>query len=50
MVSCFYTPFEMYEKMERDGYQADSRMYEDAIRENDDVELEMLILDAQKIK
>ncbi len=41
---------EMYEKMERDGYQADSRMYEDAIRENDDVELEMLILDAQKIK
>lgn len=41
---------QMYEKMERDGYQADSRMYEDAIRENDDIELEMLILDAQKIK
>ncbi|MGN0004971.1 MAG: tetratricopeptide repeat protein [Candidatus Gastranaerophilaceae bacterium] len=41
---------EMYEKFERDGYQSDSRMYEDAIRENDDVELEMLILDSQKIK
>lgn len=41
---------EEYEKMELDGYQADSRMYDDAIREHDDVELEMLILDSQKIK
>jgi Tfp pilus assembly protein PilF len=43
---------EMYEKMERDGYQTDSRLYDTsgANDENKDVELETLILDSQRIK
>ncbi|MBQ2644881.1 hypothetical protein IJG14_04825 [bacterium] len=43
---------EMYNKMEQDGYSADPRLYDDAIKpdENNDIELETLILDSQQIK
>lgn len=43
---------EMYEKMERDGYQVDSRMYNTSRPDDEqkDVELETLMLDSQRIK
>lgn len=43
---------EMYAVMEQDGYEADTRKYEDAakIEENDDMELQDLILDSYRIK
>lgn len=43
---------EMYAAMEADGYQADTRKYEDAtkIKESEDIELNDIILDSRKIK
>lgn len=43
---------EMYKAMEREGYSADPRVYDDAFKpdESQDIELEILILDAQRIK
>ena len=42
----------MYEAMEKEGYRADSRMYDEADKpsEDEDIELETLILDSQQIK
>ena len=43
---------EMYEAMERDGYHADSRLYNNSRPDDEqkDVELETLMLDSQRIK
>lgn len=43
---------EMYETMERDGYQSDSRLYNNSRPDDEqkDVELETLILDSQRIR
>ncbi len=43
---------EMYAAMERDGYQADSRLYNNSRPDDEqkDVELETLMLDSQRIK
>ena len=42
----------MYAAMEADGYQSDTRKYEDAtkIKESEDIELNDIILDSRKIK
>lgn len=43
---------EMYATMQKDGYQSDTRKYEDAtkIKESEDIELNDIILDSRKIK
>lgn len=43
---------EMYAVMEQDGYEADTRKYEDAVKlkENEDMELQDLILDSYQIR